>query len=102
MSYYPPYSYGLSGIKHVTVDVDLEGLTTKADLENITKTDISSLATKTNLSNIKSSLDNLKSEVDILDILRLSTVPDDLSKLAKEVQEDFTKKADFSALEKKK
>ena len=83
MSYYPPYSSGLSGIKHIPVNVDLEGLATKADLDNITKTDISSLATKTNLSNVKPSLDHLKTEVDKLDIPKLSIVPAELTKLTK-------------------
>ena len=31
MSYYPPYFSAASGIKNVTVNVDLEGLATKAD-----------------------------------------------------------------------
>ena len=83
--YYPPYSSGLSGIKHVTVNVDLEGFATKADLESITHVDTSLFATRVDLV-------SLKSEVDKLDIPKLSTVPADLSKLTKEVQEDFTKK----------
>ena len=33
--YYPPYLAGLSGIKHVTVNIDLEGLATKDDLKSI-------------------------------------------------------------------
>ena len=58
---------------------------TKTDLDNITHVDTSGFALKTNLA-------NLKTEVDKLDIPKLSTVPADLSKLTKEVQEDFTKK----------
>ena len=64
---------------------------TKADLINIT---LSSFATKVNLASIKSEGDNL-------DISKLTTVPSDLSKLTKEVEEDFTKKTDFTAVEKK-
>ena len=41
MSYYPPYSSELFGIKHMTVDVDLEGLATKDDLKSITHVDTS-------------------------------------------------------------
>ena len=40
----------------------------------------------------------MKAEVDKLDIPKLSTVPANLSKLTKDLQEDFTEKADFSAL----
>ena len=50
---------------------------------------------------LKSNLTALKTEVDKLDIPKLSTFPTDLSKLTKEVQEHFTKKTDFTALEKK-
>ena len=92
-NYFPPYSSGLSEIKHVTVNLDLEGYAAKADLQGITHVDTSSFALKSNLS-------ALKTEIDKLDIPKLSTVPADLTKLTKEVQEDFTKKADFSTLEK--
>ena len=76
----------MSGIKHVTVDVDLEGLATKKDLDSFA---------------LKTSLSSLKTEVDELDIPKLSTVPADLAKLTKEVQEDFTKKTDFNTLKTK-
>ena len=94
MSYLPPYLSGTSGIKNVTVNLDLEGLATKKDLESITHVHTSSFALKSNLT-------SLKTEVDKLGIPKLSTVPTDLDKLTKEVQEDFTKKTDFTALEKK-
>ena len=94
MSYLPPYFSGLSGIKNVTVNLDPGGFATKDDLKSITHVDASSFALKINLS-------SLKTEVDKLDIPKLSTVPADLAKLTKEVQEDFTKKTDFTALEKK-
>ena len=89
--HYPSYLSELSGIKHVTVDLDLEGLATKDDLKSITHPDTSSFALKSNLS-------SLKTEVDKLDIPRLSTVPADLAKLTRENQEDFTKKTDFNTL----
>ena len=86
--YFPPYKRHADDIK---VELDLSNYATKADLRNITH---SSFATKDNLV-------SLKSEVDNLDITKLTTVPSDLSKLTKEVQEDFTKKTDFTAIEKK-
>ena len=92
--YFPSYLSELSGIKHVTVDLDLEGLATKEDLKSITYVDTSSFALKSNLS-------SLKTEVDKLDIRKLSTVPTDLDLLTKEVQENFIKKPKFSELEKK-
>ena len=75
----------MSGIKHVTVDVDLEGVATKKDLESITHIDTSSFALKTNLI-------SLKTEVDKLDI------PVDLTN---KVANDLVKETDFNALEKK-
>ena len=92
--YFPSYLSGLSGIKNATVNLELEGLATKDDLKSITHVDKSSFALKTNLS-------SLKTELDKLDIDKLTTVPTDLDKLTKKVQGDFTKKAEFSALEKK-
>ena len=92
--YFPSYLSELSGIKHMAVNLDLEGVATKDDLKSIAHVGTSSFALKVNLT-------ALKTEVDKLDIPKLSTVPADLAKLTKEVQEDFTKKADFSALEKK-
>ena len=92
--YFPSYLFELSGIKHVTVGVDLEGLGTKDDLKSIAHVDTSLFALNSNLT-------SLKTEVDKLDIPKLTTVPVDFAKLIKEVQEDFTKKTDFSALEKK-
>ena len=94
MSYIPNYLSESSSIKHVTADLKLEGVATTKDLESITHTDTSNFALKTNLS-------ALKTEVDKLDIPKLTTLPADLSKLTKEVQEDFTKKIDFDDLKKK-
>ena len=67
---------------------------TKEELKNITHVDTSNFALKTNLT-------SLKTEVDKLDILKLITTPNDLAKLSKEVQEDFTKKVDFNSLKTK-
>ena len=92
--YFPSYLSELSGIKYVTVNVALEGLATKDNVKSITHVDTSSFALKTNLT-------SLKTEVDKLDIPKLSTVPADLAKLTKEVQEYFIKKTEFNTLEKK-
>ena len=88
------YLYGTSGIKNVTVNLDLEGFATKDDLKSITHAYTSSFVLKSNLT-------ILKTEVDKLDIPKLSTAPTDLDKLTKKGQQDFTKKkTDFTALEK--
>ena len=64
---------------------------TKTDLNNVAHVDTSGSALKSNLS-------SLKTEVDIL---KLSTVPTDLSKLTNKVANDLVEKIKFSALEKK-
>ena len=51
---------------------------------------MSSFASKTNLS-------ALKTEVDKIDIDKLQTVPDDLAKLSNVVKNEVVKKTDFSA-----
>ena len=57
MSYYPPYFTGSSGIKNVTVNLDLEGYVTKDDLKSITHVDTSSFALKSNLTALKTEVD---------------------------------------------
>ena len=86
-TYYPPYK---SSNKNIKVELDLTNYATKSDLKNITHTDVSSFASKTNLS-------ALKTEVDKIDIDKLKTVPDDLAKLSNAVKNDVVKKTDFSA-----
>ena len=66
----------------------------KDDLKNITHVDTSSFALKTNLS-------SLKTEVDKLDIPKLSTVPGVLAKLSNKIANDLVEETDFNALEKK-
>ena len=56
--------------------------------------DVSSFASKTNLV-------SLKTEVDKLDVAKLSTVPVDLSKLTNKVANDLVEETDFHVLEKK-
>ena len=79
---------------NVKVELSLSNYATKEDLKNITHADTTSYALKTNLA-------SLKTEADKLDIPKLTNVPADLSKLTKEVQEDFTKKTDFNSLKTK-
>ena len=86
-TYYPPYKSSSNNIK---VKLDLTNYATKTDLKNITHTDDSSFASKTNLA-------VLKTEVDKIDADKLKTVPDDLAKLTNVVQNDVVKKTDFSA-----
>ena len=64
--------------------VDLSNYTTKTDLKNVTHFDTSSFALKTNLA-------TLKTEVDKLDIDKLTPVLIDLNKLNNIVKNDVVK-----------
>ena len=86
-TYYPPYKSSSSNIK---VELDLTNCATKTDLKNITHTDVSSFASKTNLA-------ALKTKVDKIDVGKLKTVSDDLAKLSNVVKNEVVKKTDFSA-----
>ena len=86
-AYYPPYKRSSNNIK---VELGLNNYATKTDLKNITHTDVSSFASKTNLS-------ALKTEVDKIGVDKLKTVPDDLAKLSNVVKNEVVKKTDFSA-----
>ena len=86
-TYYPPYKRSSNNIK---VELDLTNYATKTDLKNITPTDVSSFASKTDLA-------ALKTEVDKIDVDKLKTVPDDLAKLINVVKNEVVKKTDFSA-----
>ena len=86
-TYYPPYKSSSNNIK---VELDLTNYATKTDLKNITHTDVSSFASKTNLA-------ALKTEADKNDVDKLKTVPDDLAKLSNVVKNEVVKKTDFSA-----
>ena len=57
---------------------------TKTDLKNVTQVDVSSFALKPNLA-------SLKSEVDKLDIDKLTPVPNDLAKFSNVVKNDVRK-----------
>ena len=78
MIYVPKYLSQSSSIKHVTMDLQVEGMATKKDLKGITHVETSSFASKTNLS-------ALKTEVDQLDIPKLGTLPTDVAKLTNKV-----------------
>ena len=76
------------------MDLQLEGVATKKDLEGITHVGTSSFAVKTNLS-------ALKTEVDKLAIPKLGTLPTDVAKLTNKVANDLVEKTDFNLLKTK-
>ena len=59
--------------------LDLSSYAIKNDLKNVTHVDVSSFASKTNVA-------SLKTELDKLDIAKLTPVPDDLAKLSNVVK----------------
>ena len=75
----------------INVTVDLSNYPTKDDIKNITHVDTSSFALKTSLA-------NLKSEVDKLVVDKLKPLPTDLSKLSDAVKSDVVKKTDYNKL----
>ena len=75
----------------IKVKIDLSNYATKADIKNISHVDTSSFALKTNLS-------GLKTEVDNLNIDKLVPIPDDLSKLSNVVRNDVVKKTAYNKL----
>ena len=86
--YFPPYRNSGRNIK---VGLDLSSYSIKADLQNVTQVDLSSFASKTNLA-------SLKTEVDKLDIDKLTPVPNDLAKLSNVVKNDVVKKTEYDKL----
>ena len=82
--HYPPYKSSSNNIK---VELDLANYATKTDLNNITHVDVSSFASKTNLT-------ALKTEVDKIDADKLKTTLTDLAKLANAIEIDVVKKTD--------
>ena len=89
MSQYFPKPYEAFG-GDIKVKVDLSNYATKADIKNISHVDTSSFTLKTTLA-------NLKTKVDKLDIDKLKPVLDDLSKLSNVVTNDVVKKTDYNA-----
>ena len=71
--YFPKLFRSFGG--NINVKVDLSNYATKNDLKNVTHVDASSFALKTNLA-------RLKTEIDKLDVRKLTAVSVDLSKLS--------------------
>ena len=90
MSQYFPKPFRSFG-KNINVKVDLSNYATKADIKNISHVDTSSFALKTNLS-------NLKTEVDNFDIEKLVPVPVGSSKLSNVVKNEVFKKTVYDKL----
>ena len=90
MSQYFPNPYEPFG-GDINVRVDLSNYSTKAELKNAAGIDISKLALKSNLA-------NLKAEVDKVDVHKLKTVLVDLSKLSNSVNNDVIKKTVYDKL----
>ena len=90
MSQYFPKPYKPFG-GDINVKVDLSNHATKAVLKNISHIDASSFALKSNLA-------SLKTEVDKLDINKLTPVPNDLAKLSNVVKNDVVKKTEYDKL----
>ena len=84
--YYSAYKSSSNNIK---VELDLVNYATKTDLKNITHVDVSSFASKTNLT-------ALKTEVDKTDADKLKATPADLCKLTNAVEHDVVKKTDYN------
>ena len=87
--YFPPYTE----TEIVKIDLDLSNYATQKYLSN--------LHIKTFDFALKTNLAALKTKVDKLDIDKSKFVPDDLDKLSKGIQVDFTKKTDFNTLKQK-
>ena len=84
--YYPPYKSSSNNIK---VELDLANFATKTELRNISHVDVSSFASKTNLT-------ALKTEVDKIDADKLKTTSTDLAKFTIAVEHDVVKKTDYN------
>ena len=113
MSYYPePDSYIRDKVKVV---LDLPNYTSKKELEHATGVDTSDLAAKKDfialksevgkidiaMVNVQTSLNNLKTKVDDLDVVKLKTVPADLKKLSDVVDNEVVKNTQFNTLKTK-
>ena len=77
--------------RDINVKVDLFNYATKTALKNISHVDVSSFLLNSNLA-------SLKTEVDKLDINKLTPVPNDLAKLNNVVKNDVVKKTEYDKL----
>ena len=91
MSEYFPKPFNSHFGDSIKVKIDLSNYATKTDIKNILHVDTSSFALKTNLS-------SLKTDVDKLDIDKLVTIPNDLSKLSNVVKNDVVQKTAYNKL----
>ena len=73
----------------IYVKVDLSNYATKTNLKNVSHVDVNSFA-------LKSNLVNLKTEVDKLDIYKLTPVPNDLAKLSNVVKNEVIKRLNMT------
>ena len=85
MSQYFPKPFNSHFGESIKVKIGLSNYATKTNLKNVTHVNTSSFALKTNLT-------SLKTEVDELDIEKLVPVIVDLSKLSHVVKHDVVKK----------
>ena len=81
--YFPKPFRNLGG--NINVKVNLSNYATKTDLKSVAYVDTSSFTLKTSLA-------NLKTEVDKLDTDKIKTVPVELSKLSDVVKKEVVKK----------
>ena len=88
--YFPPYR---TSEKNIKVELDLSSYATKTDLKNVTHVDVNSFASKMDLG-------TFKTEVDKLNIAKLTPVPDDLANLSNVVK-NVVKKTEYDKLIKK-
>ena len=89
MSYFPPYSNSKITVE---VELDLSNYATKSDLKHT-----SQFAKKDDLANLKSEVDKL--DIDKLSELhadKLKSIPTDLNKLSDAVKNDIVKKKDYN------
>ena len=91
MSKYFPKSFNSHFGNSINVKVDFSNYATKSDLKNVTHVDTSRFALKANL-------DNLKTEVNKLDIDKLFPVLVHLHKLSDVVKNDVVKKTVYDKL----
>ena len=91
MSQYLPKPFKSHFGDSIKAKIDLSHYATKIDIKNISHDDTSSFALKT-------SLPNLKTEVDKLDIDKLTPIPVVLSKLSDVVKNDVVKKTVYNKL----
>ena len=83
----PLWSFG----ENINVIVDLSNYATKTDLKNVTHIDTLSFV-------LKKKLAGLKTEVDKLDIDKLTPIPVDMSKLSDVVNNDVVEKTVYDKL----